>query len=196
MQTLPPPRTAGTVSVEEALAKRRSIRAFEPTPLSPEQVSQLLWAAQGITGKRHGFRAAPSAGATYPLVTCLVTDQGVFRYDPHNHALEPKQHGDVRPGLAVAALGQPFVRTAPVSIVLAAIYARTTERYGPRGERYVHMDTGHAAENVHLQAVALGLGSVAVGAFDDKGVSEVLDLTDEERPLYILPVGVPHPALR
>ena len=191
MQTLPPPTTKGTVSVEETLAKRRSIRAFKPERLTPGHISQLLWAAQGITEKRRGGRTTPSAGATYPLTTYLVTDQGVFLYDPEKHALVPKREGDVRSALAAAALGQAWVRESPASIVFAAIYARTTGRYGSRGQQYVHMEVGHAAENVHLQAVALGLGSAPVGAFDDESVARLLDLSHDERPLYIIPVGVP-----
>jgi len=191
MQTLPMPSVKGTVSVEETLARRRSIRTFKSDRLTLDQISQLLWAAQGITERRRGLRTAPSAGATYPLTTYLVTDQGVFMYDPQKHALLPKRAGDVRPALAEAALGQSWVREAPASIVFAAIYERTTGRYGGRGQRYVHMEAGHAAENVHLQAVALGLGSVPLGAFDDENVAEVLGLGREERPLYIIPVGVP-----
>jgi len=185
------PSVKGTVSVEETLARRRSIRTFKSDRLTLDQISQLLWAAQGITERRRGLRTAPSAGATYPLTTYLVTDQGVFMYDPQKHALLPKRAGDVRPALAEAALGQSWVREAPASIVFAAIYERTTGRYGGRGQRYVHMEAGHAAENVHLQAVALGLGSVPLGAFDDENVAEVLGLGREERPLYIIPVGVP-----
>jgi SagB-type dehydrogenase family enzyme len=191
MQPLPPPILKGTVSVEETLAQRRSVREFKPEALSTGQISQLLWAAQGITEKRAQLRTAPSAGATYPLNTYLVTAQGVFRYDPEKHALRPQREGDVRPALAEAALGQAWVRQAPVAIVFAAIYARTTGRYGERGRQYVQIEVGHAAENVHLQAVALGLGSVPIGAFRDEQVADALGLNPEERPLYLIPVGVP-----
>jgi SagB-type dehydrogenase family enzyme len=192
MQTLPDPNTKGTVSVEETLARRRSVRAFRSDPLTAQQVSQLLWAAQGITQKRRGFRTAPSAGATYPLNTYLVTADGVFLYEPQRHALRLKRKGDIRKALCDAALSQPSVRQAPASIVFTAVYERTTNRYGARGRQYVHMEAGHAAENVHLQAVALGLGSVPVGAFDDDDVARLLSLGRNERPLYIIPVGRPH----
>jgi len=191
VQTLPAPRTKGTTSVEETLAQRRSVRRFEPDALTVGQISQLLWAAQGVTQERRGFRTAPSAGATYPLETYLVTADGVFKYAPARHALVPRKREDVRPALAAAALGQPFVRTAPASVVFAAVYERTTRRYGGRGERFVHMEIGHAAENIHLQAVALGLGSVPVGTFDDDAVARVLGLGKDERPLYIIPIGIP-----
>jgi len=191
MQTLPPPTMKGTVSVEETLAKRRSIRAFKADPLTRGQVSQILWAAQGITEKRGGLRTAPSAGATYPLATYLVTAEGVFLYDAEQHALVPRRREDVRSALAAAALGQSSVREAPASVVFAAIYERTTGRYGSRGHRYVHMEAGHAAQNVHLQAVALGLVSVPLGAFDDERVAEVLGLGREEHALYIIPMGLP-----
>ncbi len=191
MHALPAPKTTGNVSVEQAIHGRRSVREFAPTRLSVETVSQLLWAAQGVTDRHRGLRAAPSAGATYPLVIYLVSDEGVYLYHPESHTLTSKRPGDVRSILASSCLGQPWVREAPVSLVLAAVYERTTKRYGPRGERYVHIEVGHAAENIHLQAVALGLGSVPIGAFDDRRVAEILGLPAKERPLYIIPVGVP-----
>jgi len=185
---LPAPSEHGTISVEEAIARRRSRRRYRPDPLSLAQISQLLWSAQGITHPR-GLRAAPSAGACYPLEAYLVVEEGVFHYRPRGHSLSKLSKADVRAGLAAAALDQGFITEAPVTIILTAVYQRTAQRYGERGERYVHLDVGCAAENVHLQAEALGLGSVAVGAFYDAEVQRVLAPTEEEVPLYLIPVG-------
>lgn len=188
---LPDPNTDGQMSVEEAISRRRSIRRFADKKLSTEQLGQLAWAAQGITEPSQGLRAAPSAGATYPLEMYLVTPDGLFHYRPRDHSLLQLATTDLRADLASAALGQAHVRDAPADIVIAGIYERTAGRYGERARRYVHMEAGHAAQNVHLQAVALGLGSVPVGAFDDNGVSGVLDLPADEAPLYIIPIGHP-----
>ena len=196
---LPQPKISGEVSVEAAIAHRRSERTFSDRPLSIEELSQLLWSLQGITdGKR--LRAAPSAGATFPLEIFAVIGgfgaggfpAGVYSYLPHEHSLKPRVSGDLRQRLADAAIGQRAIATAPVSLVIAADYERTRLRYRNRTERYVHMEAGHAAQNVYLQAAALGLGTVAVGAFDDSGVKELLALTGNLQPLYILPAG--HPA--
>jgi len=187
--SLPPPRKDGPMSVEAAIARRRSIRDYARSPIPLEAISQLLWSAAGITGS--GFmRAAPSAGACYPLEVYLACEQGLFHYIPQRHALVKVQAQDIRQALCDAAWGQEFVAAAAVSLIFAAVYERTTARYGERGIRYVHMDVGHAAENVHLQAEALGLGSVPVGAFDDKAVEDVLRLPAEQKPIYIVPVGV------
>ncbi|MEW6685199.1 MAG: SagB/ThcOx family dehydrogenase [Candidatus Edwardsbacteria bacterium] len=187
--TLPKPVTKGTVSLEECLLKRRSKRAYRVQDLTLEQISQLCWATQGITETVGGFRTAPSAGATYPLELYLVKSDGLFHYLPEGHKLEKVKAGDFRKSLCSAALGQRFVAEAPVDFVITAIYERTTARYRQRGIRYVDIEVGHAAQNLHLQAVALGLGSVPVGAFDDDAVSEILSLPKEEKPLYIIPVG-------
>lgn len=189
---LPDPSLRGEVSIEETIEGRRSVRSFRPDELSDEEISQLLWSAQGVTEERRGFRAPPSAGATYPLELYLVREDGVYNYAPDGHVLEPVKAGDARSGLAGAALGQGFVAEAPVGIVIAAVYARTAGRYGAeRGERYVHIEAGHAAQNIHLQAVALELGSVPVGAFNDAEVSDVLVLPADHEPVYIIPVGHP-----
>ena len=186
---LPPPKTKGEVSLEETLEKRRSIRSFTSQTLTWEQISQLLWAAQGITETRYGLRTAPSAGGTYPLETYLVVKEGVYHYNPQKHEVERITETDVRPKLCRAALGQEWVEEAPVNIVIAAIYRRTQRRYGQRGTRYVHIEVGHAAQNIHLQAVALGLDSVPVGAFYDEEVSRVLSLPKDHQPLYIISIG-------
>ena len=188
---LPAPETDGEVAVEASIEERRSIRNYADEALTLEQIGQLAWAAQGITDEGRGLRATPSAGATYPLEIYLVTAEGVAHYLPDEHALEVVIDEDRRPALADAALGQDWVRNAPLTIAVAAVYARTAGRYGDRAERYVHMEVGHLGQNVHLQAVALGLGSVPVGAFDDATVSAVLELPGDEEPLYLIPVGHP-----
>jgi len=191
---LPKPRYDSDVSIEQTLLRRRSIRDYTGEPLELWEVGQLLWAAQGITAD-WGGRTAPSAGATYPLETYLVVGEvkglgkGVYKYDPHRHELSKVLDGDKRAELARAALRQDWVREGAVDIVFTAVYERTTRRYGERGIRYVHMEVGHAAQNVYLQAVALNLGTVVVGAFYDDQVKRILDLPQGEHPLYIMPVG-------
>lgn len=188
------------MSVEEAILRRRSRRSYTDEPLSLHDISQLVWAAQGITEPATGKRAAPSAGATYPLEVYVVVGtngvtglaDGVYRYNPVKHQLENVLKGDLRSDLADAALGQDWVREAPVNIVIAAVYERTTGRYGDRGIRYVHMEAGHVGQNLYLQAEARGLGVVVVGAFHDDQVQKLLRLPADEKPLYIIPVG--HPA--
>jgi SagB-type dehydrogenase family enzyme len=191
---LPVPRTESSMSVEEALLMRRSVRSYRDEAITLEEIGQLVWAAQGITGAG-GLRTAPSAGALYPLeilvVAGNVTDlvPGVYRYDPAGRTLTRLRKGDVRKDLAGAALGQDAVEKAPAVLAIAAVYGRTTGKYGERGIRYVHMEAGHCAENVYLQAASLGMGTVAIGAFDDREVREVLDLDPGEEPLYLMPVG-------
>lgn len=196
--SLPPPRLRGEVSLEEAIAIRRSRRGFSDLPLTLEQVSQILWSAQGVTDPA-GLRAAPSAGALYPLHLYLTVGrdgaeglaEGTYHYVPDDHALETIRGGDVREGLAHLAVEQTFIAEAPATLVVTAEYARTTGKYGDRGVRYVHMEAGHAAENVYLQAEALGLGTVTVGAFQDEELAEMLALPPEARPLYLMPIGQP-----
>jgi len=192
--TLPRPRYDSEISIEEALLRRRSVREYTGEPLSLQELSQLLWATQGITGPR-GLRTAPSAGALYPLEIYVVVgnveglDVGVYKYRPHEHSIQKVLEGDSRSVLAEAALGQSWVGRAAVDIVITAVYERTTGKYGERGVRYVHMEVGHAAQNLCLQATALDLGAVAVGAFHDEKVEETLNLPEEEKPLYIIAVG-------
>ena len=185
---LPEPQTKGTVSLEETIEERRSERGFSQKPLREEQIGQLLWASQGITDPR-GLRASPSAGATYPLEVYYLTEDGVFQYLPRGHRYRKILGSDRRDDLSRASLGQTWVKEAPFSLVICAVYERTTKRYGERGEMYTHIEVGHAAQNVHLQAVALGLVSVPVGAFREKEVAKILNLPQEEIPLYIIPVG-------
>ncbi|GAB6103130.1 SagB/ThcOx family dehydrogenase [Thermococcus atlanticus] len=190
---LPEPRLQGSMSLEEAIARRKSIRSYRNEPLTLEQLSQLLWAAQGVTHEKK--RSAPSAGATYPFEIYVVVGNvrglkpGIYRYDPFEHAIALVREGDYRKALQKAALDQAWVGNAAIDIVLVAFYERTTGYYGDRGIRYVHMEAGHIGENIYLQATALGLGTVAVGAFHDDRVAEVIG-TDGD-PIYIFPVGVP-----
>jgi SagB-type dehydrogenase family enzyme len=188
---LPPARRDGPMSLEAVMARRRSVRTFREQPLDLAAVGQLLWAAQGISGGG-GLRTAPSAGARYPVEAHGVVAQGVFHYRPADHSLLRVSSGDRRAALAAAAFGQPFLAYAPLTLVLTCVFSRTLGRYGEaRGMRYLAMDVGHAAQNVLLQAVALDLGSVPVGAFDDDGVRVALGLPLEHTPLYLLPVGSP-----
>ena len=188
---LPAPKTAGEMSLEEALTQRRSVREFEARPLTEAELGQLLWAAQGVTDER-GYRTAPSAGALYPLEVYVATADGLFHYEVEGHALAVASRADLRPALYEAALRQAAVGRAPAVFVIAAVYERTAVKYGAeRSPRYVHLEAGHAAQNLLLQAVALGLGAAPIGAFDDKGVQEALGLAEEEQPLYLIPVGEP-----
>jgi len=185
---LPLPRLSGKLSLEESLAKRRSKRSFTKESLNWEEIGQILWAAQGITDPR-GFRTAPSAGALYPLEIYFLTPEGAFHYLSASHQAEKIGEKDLRKALALSALGQSAVSQAPLDIVITAVYQRVTGKYGQRGERYVHIEAGHCAQNIHLQAVSLGLDSVPIGAFSDEAVSKVLSLPENYRPLYIIPVG-------
>ncbi|MBN1953869.1 MAG: SagB/ThcOx family dehydrogenase [Anaerolineae bacterium] len=189
---LPPPRVDGPLSLEAAIAARRSVRAYQAKELPLEAIGQLLWAAQGITGERAFQRAAPTAGGRCPLEFYVCRADGVWHYEPQPHCLSRHLARDVRPDIVRAALGQEFLAAAPAVFALSAVMARTTDRYGGRGRfRYVPMDTGHAAQNLLLQAVALGLASVPVGAFDDTPMAQALSLPEDQEPLYLLPVGYP-----
>ncbi len=185
---LAPPNTKGSMSLEQAMKSRRSRRDFLPEPLTLEQIGQLAWAAQGQQpGVR--YRTTPSAGATYPLELFIVTADGLFNYLPGEHALEQLSEIDLRVKLCLSAWGQEFIREAPLTMVFTAEFSRTTGHYGRRGIRYVYMEAGHAAQNIHLQAESLGLGSVAVGAFDDAAVGKVLSLPNHLEPVYMVTTG-------
>ena len=185
---LPEPNQDSSISLEKAIIKRRSRRKFVSKALTLEQIGQLCWAAQGQEAPSH-YRNAPSAGATYPLELLVVNCDGLFQYSPAKHSLQRLTDRDLRAELTLAAWGQQFIEAAPLTLVFAAQFSRTTGHYGQRGIRYVYMEAGHAAQNVHLQAEALGLGSVAVGAFNDNSVSKVLSLPDYLEPLYMVTVG-------
>ena len=194
--SLPAPRTDSDFSVERALRERRSVREFRPRAVTLSEISQLLWAAQGIT-RRDGLRTAPSAGALYPLELYLIVgaaqglEPGIYKYVAARHELVRRVSGEHWRALATAALGQESVADAAVVLAFSAVERRTTRKYGSRGVRYVHIEIGHAAQNVLLQATALGLGAVVVGAFDDVGVAELLNLPPGEAPLYLMPLGWP-----
>lgn len=186
---LPAPKEKGTVSLEEAVKKRRSERNLSGRELTIGQIGQLLWASQGITDRDRNFRSSPSAGATYPLEIYIVKKDGLFHYVPQSHSLERLDDKDLREGLSLACYGQGFIKSAAIDIVICAEFDRTMNYYGDRGEHYVYIEVGHAAQNIHLEAVAEGLGSVPVGAFSDDKVKEVLSLPRNLVPLYIIPVG-------
>jgi SagB-type dehydrogenase family enzyme len=201
---LPAPRLDGAVSVEAALKNRRSIRTYADKPLTIAEVSQLLWAAYGITKPmpdgpafvRGGFRTAPSAGARYPLDLYLVAlnveglPPGVYWYRSETHELVRVIEGDTRKELGAAAFDQMMFKTAAAAIVYSAVFERNTSKYGRRGrERYVSMDLGHSAENVYLEAYALKIGTCAVGAFTDLWLKKAVGMTRAEEPLYIMPLG-------
>ncbi len=206
---LPAPSLDGPMSVEQALAERRSVREYSDERPSLQQMAQLLWAAQGITrpvaqprpGWRAewqwmgGLRTAPSAGALYPLELYLVAgdveglETGLYHYIPQQHALTRVRNGDLRESLAEASLRQASITDAPAVFVIAGVYERTAVKYGDRAERYVHIEVGGVAENIYLQAESLGLGAVFMGAFQDQDVKECLGLPDDHEPLGIMPVG-------
>jgi len=191
---LPLPHTDGEMSVERAIESRRSQRNFRDEPLTVYQLSQILWAAYGITSPR-GLRTAPSAGALYPLEVYAVIGNvdgvapGVYRFTPDGHTITRVVDGDVRAALSDAALGQRMVRDAPMSVFYSAVFERSTVRYGERGINYTFIEVGHSAQNVYLQAEALGLGTVAIGAFIDDDVRQLLNLPADEVPVYLMPVG-------
>ena len=199
---LPPPVLDGDVSVEAALFNRRSQRNFIDQAITAEQLSQILWAAYGVTqprpdlpNLRGGLRTTPSAGALYPLEIYAIVgnvigiEPGVYRYISEEHKIVRVIDRDVRAELTEAALRQRMVSDAPASIFYSAVFDRMTGRYGERGILYTYIEVGHSAQNVYLQAEALGLGTVAIGAFIDDRVREVLNLPDDETPLYLMPFG-------
>jgi len=194
--TLPAPRRESAFAIERALSERRSVREFAESALSLADVSQILWAAQGVTGAS-GARTAPSAGALYPLEVYVVVGNvrqlaaGVYWYEPRQHRLARHAPEDRRAALARAAHHQDWTAEGAAILAVTAVEARTTRKYGERGARYIHMEAGHAAQNALLQATALGLGATVVGAFDDAAVAKVLGLRKGEQPLYLVPIGKP-----
>jgi SagB-type dehydrogenase family enzyme len=196
---LPPPAHRGKMSVAEALKKRRTVRSFAHRGLDLNQVSQLLWGADGASDPR-GYRTAPSAGATYPLEIYLVAGErgvaglvpGLYRYRPESHSLELIQRGDLRAPVARACLHQTWMAEAPIMVIFAAEYQRCLARYGERGIRYTHMEVGAASQNLFLQAEALGLAAGIVGAFQDRTLQDLLKLPAAHEPLLVMPVGYSH----
>ena len=194
---LPLPATDGEMSVEAALAARRSVRAFTGAGMSLDTLAQLCWAAQGVSDELRGFRTAPSAGALYPLDLYVAAGEveglarGLYRYLPDRHSLAVERSGDLREALAVAALGQSWIAEAPVAFIIVGVPERAERRYGPRAVRYTILEAGHAAQNLSLQAVALELGTTVVGAFADRELRRTLELPADHDPLYIIPAGEP-----
>ena len=194
---LPRPKTHGEISLETAIKRRRTIRSFTPEPLSLEQCSQLLWAAQGITEDRGFKRSAPSGGALYPMDIYAVVggncvkgmESGVYHYDPKGHAVSSVSEGDLRNKVAGAALSQTWMATAPLNIVITSEYYRITTKYGKRGIRYAIIEAGHIGQNILLQSEVMGLGAGLVGAFNDEKVRRVINIPPDHEPLLILPVG-------
>ncbi|MFN2189915.1 MAG: SagB/ThcOx family dehydrogenase [Candidatus Promineifilaceae bacterium] len=192
---LPSPKSDGDRSLEACLKLRRSVREFSQRSMSVDILSQLLWSIQGITGPADHKRTPPSAGGLHPLEVYAVVGKvdtvapGIYKYFPLNHTMGRHLAGDLRNDLGRAALNQTWLADASVSFLLAAVYQRTIQKYGERGYRYVHMDAGFAAENLHLQTVALGMGTVVIGAFDDQAVHQLVQLPAEEQPMLIMPVG-------
>lgn len=193
---LPQPRLKSGMSVETAILERRSVRKFLDEPISLADLGQLLWAAQGVTSSK-GLRAAPSAGALYPLETYVVAAKvsglpaGIYRYLPKEHGLVQVRPGDHRIPLSVASLNEYRIREAPACLVFAAEFSRTTRKYGERGRQYVFMDEGHAGENVYLQAVALNLGTFMIGGLNDAAVAKTICLPSTQQPISVMPVGMP-----
>ena len=191
---LPKPELTGKQSVELLLQQRRSVRSYKKSALNLTEVGQLLWSAQGVSDAQ-GLRTAPSAGALYPLKLFVVVgdvnelSSGIYQYNPEEHSLLKTANGDLRKSLQKAALNQSCIVDAAIIFVFTANYQRTTWKYGKRGVRYVHMEVGHAGQNLFLQAEALHLGTVVVGAFDDDEVREVLNLDSNVQPLSLMPVG-------
>ncbi|UCD79483.1 MAG: SagB/ThcOx family dehydrogenase [Desulfobacterales bacterium] len=191
---LPAPQHRGLVSVERALATRRSVRNYRNEPLELEEASQLLWSAQGVSNSR-GYRTAPSAGALYPLEVYAAVgnvkdlEAGIYKYIIREHALMERAAGDRRQDICRAALHQSYIATAPVVLLFCTVNRRVTNKYGERGMRYVFMEVGHAAQNVCLQAVALGLGTVVIGAFRDSDVKVAAHMAEDEHPAYIIAIG-------
>jgi SagB-type dehydrogenase family enzyme len=199
--TLPSPQLTGNISVEEAIQNRRSIRKFSNESLSINNVSQILWAAQGITNKQSSLRAAPSAGQVYPLEIYLIAgtegvnglEEGVYHYSPSNNTLEKKINGDLRADLSSIADNQPWVKQAPVNILITGNYQKMIDKYTDKElcTRFVDLEAGHVGENIYLQSETLGLVTVSLGSFNETQLKQLLQLPDNETPIYIFPVGHP-----
>ncbi len=192
---LPEPSVQGEVSVEQAIRQRRSVREFGPDTLTLTEISQLAWAAQGVTDDTRGYRAAPSAGATYPIeidfviTGCEDLEDGVYRYVVENHALAPRMAGDQRQAVYENSLRQDAILQAPVVMLVSGMLSRTEARYGERALRFMYLEAGHVAQNVHLQSTALDIDMVVIGAFRDAELTGALQLEAGEQPLYVIPLG-------
>lgn len=195
---LPPPSLSDGPTLWEALEKRRSIRDYRPEPLSLEELSNLLWATQGITEKAFGpwYRTAPSAGALHPIDTYLVVnrveglDPGVYFFNVVEFSLVLKRTGDFAAPIAQAALNQDMGRTAAVVFVWVAVIQRSRQKYRQRAYRYIYLDCGHIAQNLYLAATALDLGCCSVAAIFDDEVNDLVGADgQEETAIYLAMVG-------
>lgn len=207
---LPAPYHDGKVSLENALNNRRSIREYSEDSLSISEISQILWAAQGITKKIEdppsywrskqwkwmgGFRTAPSAGALYPIELYIAVgkikglSQGLYKYNPQEHTILKVLEGDKRVDISNAALKQSCIRKGAVNIIIFGVYKRTSIKYGKRAEQYVQIECGAVCQNIYLQSYALDLGTVFVGAFKDDSLKSTLNISEDEYPLGIMPIG-------
>jgi len=192
---LPSPKKTGGVSVETALAARRSVRDYTSQPLTLSEVGQLLWAAQGVTSQ-DGKRTAPSAMHRYPLEIAVVAQgveglaSGAWRYVPAKHALEPLIAAKPGEKLLAGSTSQAQVRSAPAVFVISAVYARMGA--GAKNHTWTDYEAGLASENLLLEAVALGLGAVVTGGIEPASVKEAVHLTGNEEVIVVIPVG--HPA--
>jgi SagB-type dehydrogenase family enzyme len=199
--TLPSPQLTGNISVEEAIQNRRSIRKFSNESISINNVSQILWAAQGITDNQSSLRAAPSAGQVYPLEIYLITgsegvsglDEGVYHYVPSNNTLEKIINGDLRADLSSIANGQPWVKQAPINILITGNYMKMINKYNDKElcTRFVDLEAGHVGENIYLQSETMGLVTVSLGSFNETQLIQLIQLPGNETPIYIFPVGHP-----
>ncbi|MFW9987934.1 MAG: SagB/ThcOx family dehydrogenase [Candidatus Odinarchaeota archaeon] len=183
------PKLKGRKSLEECIYERESIRNYKDNKIEIEKISQILWAAQGKKGNK---RTIPSAGATFPLeIYTILRNKGFYHYNFEKHILELIKDSDLSKKLSEASWNQEFISKAYLNIIICAIFERTTQRYGERGIRYVFIEVGHCAQNIHLEAVSMGLSSVPIGAFDDNKVKNLLNLKKKIEPLYIIPIGYP-----
>jgi len=190
---MPAPEYNG-ISLEDTLTKRRSIREYSKNPLTLPEVSQLLFSAQGITGKQFGtlLRTAPSAGALYPFeIYIIVNDvetlkKGIYHYSVRDHTIILIKEGDFRKNVMHAALDQEMMKDAGVVFVLSAIFDRVRSKYGERGYRYTYMEAGHISQNIYLQATSLGLGSVVIGAFIDNDINELVGVDGKKEAVIAL----------
>ncbi|MEM4718185.1 MAG: SagB/ThcOx family dehydrogenase [Desulfurococcaceae archaeon] len=189
------PEPSKDTPLSQLLLRRKSIRRYKSDALTHSELSCMLWATYGLVNRRR--HVVPSAGATYPveiyvfIKNVIGLKQGIYRYDEVKHSLILVKEGDFSRDLAKACLDQSWVRDAPINIVIVARYEKTTSWYGDRGLRYIHFEAGHIGQNIYLAATELGLGTVAVGAFIDESIAELIGLGKEYIVLYVFPVGKP-----
>lgn len=196
---LPKPKTKGRMSAEEAISRRRSIREYRRKPIALDRLSQVLWAAQGVTDLQDGHRASPSPGAKYTLELYVFVREGgvmgfpagVYHYEPTAHSITRIKPGDHTLALQSAARDQEQVGQAAAIIVVTSIFDRATPKYGERGIQYSIQESACAGENIYIQSTALGLGTVMMGAFDEDRVGQLVGAGKGEKPLLLMPLGAP-----